>query len=152
MHTTAEKRIIVLCVAVGFAVALALAPKDSSFIPNFLFFWVPHLAILALLFPFKPHMGIYAGVSLALASYLAAFGAWLFAHRQPESMARLGYLFSPPGGVLGAFAAIYWQRRGAAAPYLLIGAAAFAFVLGGIAANQALVCSTLMHCGLPGDA
>ena len=149
MHRLADKRNVLLCLAVGLAVAIVLAPKDSSFLPNFLFFWVPQLAVLAALFPFKAHLGTYAGVSLATAVYLAAFGAWLFAHRRPESMAWLGYLFSLPGGLIGAFVAIQWQRRNVAAPYLLIGAASFAFVLGGITVNQVLVCSTLMHCAWP---
>ena len=135
-------------IALGLFVSAALAPNDSWFWSNLLFYWVPQACVLSLLCLYEPpRPAAFAGVGLALAAYLAIFGAWQLSRRHPESMAWLGYLTSLPGGVVGSFVALSWLARREKTPGPLAVGSAVAFgVLVGIAANQALVCSTVMYC------
>ncbi|WP_397532655.1 hypothetical protein [Roseateles sp.] len=134
-----------LFLAFGAGVAAAIAPKGDFFMPNFLTFWGSQLVVLACLAVCRPRAEVVAGVSVALTIYLAAFNYWNMSRAHPESMAWLGYFFSLPGAVIGAVAARYLSP-GFSRP-LLVGLVSSAMVLGGIAINQALVCSSLMYCG-----
>jgi hypothetical protein len=134
-------------IALGIAISVALAPNDSSFLSNLLFYWVPQACVLALFSLYKPpRPAVFAGIALALATYLALFGTWLFSRRHPESLTWLGYLLSLPGAVVGSFAAINWLgRNNALRPSVIAAATAIAALLG-IAMNQVVVCSTVMYC------
>lgn len=142
-----EKQFAVACVALGSFVSAALAPKDSYFFPNFLFFWGSQVLILAFVLLFRPRAAVIAGIAFSLALYLGLFGAWIFTRSHPESMAWLGYVFSLPGAVVGAAIVASLPQRRSNLGSLALGLAAAASVAGGIAINQFLVCSTLMHCG-----
>ncbi len=135
-----------LCVTAGVLVAAWLAPKDSYFLGNLLTYWGPHAAIFVLLSLKPPRPALYAGTALAMAAYLAAFGAWLFSRGRPESMAWLGYLFSFPGAVVGVVVAYRLTDRHPAPSALTATAITAAWVAAGLAFNQALVCSTVMYC------
>jgi len=95
------------CVAAGVVAAAAFAPKSSFFLGNFSLYWLPHVAVFVLLSIYKPpRPAAYAGVASALAAYLVLFHSWVFSRQHPESLAWLGYLFSFPGAVIGAFMAL----------------------------------------------
>jgi hypothetical protein len=134
-------------IALGVAVSAAFALKGSWFLSNLLFYWVPQACVLGLFCLYKPpRPAVFAGTALALAAYLGLFGAWLFSRQPPESMAWLGYLFSLPGAVVGSFLALGWLARREEHRAVVIGTAVGVAALAGIAANQAIVCSTVMYC------
>jgi ABC-type Fe3+ transport system permease subunit len=133
-------------VAVGAAVSGFIAPKDSWFLPNLLFYWVPQLFVLAFFCLKPPRPAVFTGIALALSIYLALFAAWLLSRQRPESMAWLGYLFSLPGAVIGALVAIAWLDRKNELRAVNIGAVVGTATLLGIAVNQAVVCSTVLYC------
>jgi ABC-type sulfate transport system permease component len=124
-----------------------LAPKNSHFFPNFLFFSGPQLLMLAFVLLFRPRAPVVAGIAFSLALYLGLFGAWVFTRTHPESMAWLGYMFSLPGGVVGAVLAAVLSRKRPDLGSLAAGLAAAALVAAGIIVNQVVVCSTFMYCG-----
>jgi hypothetical protein len=144
-----SREINVACVSVllGVVVAAALAPRTSFFLSNFLWYWVPQACVLILLWPLKARPAAVAGVAIALALYLGAFGWWLLSRRHPESLAWLGYLFSLPGAALAAVGAALWLRGRTGWSALFAGCFAAGAVLVGIIVNQAVVCSTQMYCG-----
>lgn len=142
-----ERKLAVACVTLGGCISAVLAPKDSFFFPNFLFFWGSQVLILAFVLLFRPRAAVVAGIAFSLALYLGLFGAWLFTRTHPESMAWLGYVFSLPGAVVGAvLVALLLQRQPNLGPYAAVLLAA-ALVAAGIAINQVVVCSTVMYCG-----
>ena len=136
-----------LGIACGLVVAGILAPKDTYFLPNAFFYWVPQLIVLLLLIPLRASAAVVAGVSFALAAYLAAFGAWVFTRQHPDSMAWLGYVFSFPGAALGALSGTLWLRDQPKMVPLAKGCVAAVAVLLWLTLNQALVCITVIYCG-----
>ncbi len=134
------------CILVGGIVAAVLAPRDADFAPNFLFFWLPQGAIVAVVGLLRSRPAVIAGVALALAIYLAGFGAWILTRRHPESMAWLGYLFSLPGATLAAIGVALWQKGRVVSRPVRAGLFATLAVLAGVAANQAIICNTVMYC------
>lgn len=142
-----EKRLAVVCVALGACASAALAPKDSYFLPNFLFFWGSQVLVLACAVAFRLRPAFVAGVAFSLALYLSLFGTWVFTRAHPESMAWLGYVFSLPGALVGLVAIASWlQQRQSVSP-LASGVLSAASVAAGIAINQTVVCGTVMFCG-----
>jgi hypothetical protein len=138
--------IAILAIAPSFGVSAALAPKDEYFLPNAAFFLITQLGPLALLLPFKPRPPVVAGVSIVLALYLWAFGAWVFSHPDGEGLVWLGYPFSLPGAAIGVVSSMLWlggRMYGALAATGI----AVSWVLAGIAINQTVVCATIMYCG-----
>ncbi|WP_411883962.1 hypothetical protein [Polaromonas sp. YR568] len=144
---TVEYLLTIVSVALGLIVAAVLSPKDSSFLPNVLFYWGPHICVLVIFGLYRPPQpAAFAGVAIALAVYLAVFGAWVFSRSNPESMTWLGYIFSFPGALVGALLARVWIfRHQVIQPFSVVIVVAPA-VLFGIAANQAIVCTTVMYC------
>jgi hypothetical protein len=131
----------------GVVIAAVLASGGSFFVSNFLWYWVPQACVLILLWLLKARPATFAGVAIALALYLGAFGWWLFSRGHPESLAWLGYLFSLPGAAIAAVSVALWLRGRRGWGALLVGSFAAGAVLVGIIVNQAIVCSTVMYCG-----
>jgi ABC-type Fe3+ transport system permease subunit len=145
---TLEYLTTITSIAIGIAVSAAFALRGSWFLSNLLFYWVPQACVLSLFCLNKPpRPAVFAGAALALAAHLGLFGAWLFSRQPPESMAWLGYLFSLPGAVVGSFLALGWLARRKEHRPVVIGVEVGVAALAGIAANQAVVCSTVMYCG-----
>lgn len=146
-HHRNEWIIAALFVLVGICVAMSLAPKDEGFLPNALFMWLPQAAILLLLFlTYTKHPAAIGGAALTLSIYLLLFHAWLFSRIHKDSMAWLGYLYSLPGAAVGALVLVavlvgMKKRR----PVQLASGACLGSAIG-LAANQAIVCSTVMYC------
>lgn len=134
-------------VLVGGIVAVAIAPWDSYFLPNFLWYWLPHMCILFPMWLLRTRPAALAGTATVLALYLGAFDLWVLAQGHFEGLAWLGYLFSLPGAMLGALLATVWLRdRDWTAVW--VGLATAGLVLTGLTANQFIVCNTVMSCGL----
>lgn len=133
-------------VLVGIAVAAWLSPKDAYFLGNFAFYWLPQAAVLATLLLRAARPAVLSGVAIALALYLGLYGAWVFSRPQPESLAWIGYLFSFPGGVIGAFASAALMTRMHLMRAAMAAAAGTLLTSAGLAANQWILCSTVMHC------
>lgn len=144
---TAELLQTALSIALGIAIAVVLSPKDPSFFKNVLFYWGPHACVLVSFGLCHPPRLALAGVASALAAYLAAFGAWLFSRQHPESMAWVGYVFSFPGALIGAFLTKAWIARRQVTRPSLIAFITASGVLFGLAINQGIVCTTVMYCG-----
>lgn len=62
-------------------------------------------------------------------------------------MAWLGYVFSLPGAGVGAIAGAIYLKRQEPMRALVAGAIVGLFTLVGLAANQLIVCKTVMYCG-----
>lgn len=146
LYSTTERMTAIAGVVSGAAVSAVLAPKDSWFLPNFLSYWVPQLCVLGFFCLRPPRPSVFAGLAFALALYLALFGSWLLSRQRAESLAWLGYLFSLPGAIIGALLAIIFLSHRRENRAVAIGATVAAFTFIGIAANQILVCSTVMYC------
>lgn len=134
-------------VLAGIVVAALLSPKDAYFIGNFAFYWLPQAVVFAVLLFFVSRPAVMSGVAVVLALYLALYGAWVFSRPHPESMAWLGYLFSLPGAGLGAIAGALYVKRQSYRRAAMAATVAALFTFGGLAINQAVVCSTVMYCG-----
>ena len=148
--TVTETHTYRACVLSGLLVAVLLAPKDYTFLPNLAFLWLPQLAVLLLAwFSHANRLAALAGTALAMATYLAAFGAWLFSRPHAESLAWLGYLFSLPGAAFGVFmAAAICEGMDPAGRMFRIASTFAGAVLVGIILNQAVLCATVLHCSL----
>jgi hypothetical protein len=60
----------------GAVVAAWLAPHSAKwFASNFFYYWAPHLAVLILLWVLGASRQLINGAAVALATYLALFGA-----------------------------------------------------------------------------
>lgn len=87
------------------------------------------------------------GAGAAVLLYFALYTAWVYS-QPPDGLIWLGYVFSLPGAVLGGLlggAIARDHRKRPARVALGIGLLATSL---GLAANQALLCSTLMHCAI----
>lgn len=142
-----EKWIAVACVALGACVS-AIFAWGSHFLSNFAFYWGSQLALLALALVFRPRAAVVAGIAFSLAVYLGLFATWVFTRAHPDSMAWLGYVFALPGGAIGAILAAFASRKRAQVERLAVGPLAAGLVAAGIGLNQAVVCSTVMYCGV----
>lgn len=156
MRTTrhAEAYLLILSCVPGVIVAAWLAPKDEYFMVNFLFHWTSQfvsLIVLGLimirLIATRLVITALSGAALVLALHLALFGAWLFSRSHPESMAWIGYLFSLPGALIGVIAGAFFMRRQRYENAATVGVTTVLFAAAGLAMSQAIVCSTMMHCG-----
>lgn len=134
------------CVFLGIVVAAVLARNSPYFLPNFLSFWGPQMAVLVVSLICRPHPVVLAGTACALAGYLALFGSWVLTRSAPDSMAWLGYISSMPGAAIGALLAAILFRKQATQRPVLAGCLAAATVCSGIAVNQVFICSTVMYC------
>jgi hypothetical protein len=141
-----ERYAAIGCVSLGLVISVLLAPKNSLFLPNFAFFWASQLGVLAVTWLLKSRVAVVAGVAIAMAIYLAAFGAWAFTRVQPDSMAWLGYLSSLPGAVVGTCVAEASLGYRPHLRPLLVGSLTAGIVLVGVICNQVAVCSTVMYC------
>lgn len=142
-----ERLAAIFTVSVILAIAAVLAPKDSYFVANFLFFILPSAFLLGIFLPYSPRPAAVAALAAVLALYLVGFHWWLFSDGNPESLAWLGYLASLPGIAIGAIASAFALKRKSAAGVFEVFAFTTFCALVGLLLNQALVCSTVMYCG-----
>ena len=136
----------ITCVLVGLCVAVAISPKNTFFLQNVAFYWGSQLCVIVCMLPFKPRPAIVAGSAISLAIYLALFNAWLTSQQHPESLAWLGYIFSLPGAVVAGIAVVLWHRRLQSMNAVKTSLTAAVVTATGIAINQTIICSTLLHC------
>lgn len=70
-----ESLALLLSVLSGAAIAALLASKDSFFLGNFAFYWLPQAAVLAVLMFFVSRPAVFFGVAIVLAIYLGFLGS-----------------------------------------------------------------------------
>lgn len=143
----AELGFAIIALIIGLGVAAGVASRAPRFSwSNFSFYWLPQAAVLGILPFLAPSPALFGGVACALACYLAAFAKWLFSRSHPDSMAWIGFYLSLPGALIGAGTARAVVARWPTLHPVAIALLGFGLVIGGIAAIQAVVCSTVMHC------
>ena len=141
-----ERWTAIACALLGIAVAALLSPKNSYFLGNFAYFSVPQLGVIGAAMLVRPRAACLAGIALAGAIYLAAFGIWQATHVRPEAMTWLGYFFSLPGALLGALAAAVIGGRRLDFSGLKSLTLSALVVLAAVSVNQVAVCGTVIHC------
>ena len=131
----------------GALVAAGLAPHHLKwFAPNFLYYWAPHVAVLLVLCVLRASYPLIAAAAIALSTYLALFGAWVFSASHPDSMAWVGYLLNFPGALAGAVVGRILEWRKSLVSTALPFGVGCTFVAMGLALNQTVVCMTVMAC------
>lgn len=142
-----DRKLAIVGILSGVCVSAILAAKNAHYIYNVLFFWLPQLAVLTLLWPFRPRHAVVAGVAFALTTYLGLFYAWIFSHSHPDSMAWLSYLFSFPGAAIGSTLSALWLRGRLTYGAIATSCTAASLVAAGILINQTIICKTIAYCG-----
>lgn len=146
-RTSTQEIIFTLCcILIGVVAAATIAPKNSYFFSNFMFYWLPQAALLAILLITRCRLPIICGVALILSGYLVCFNLWASSRPHLDSMTWLGYIFSFPGAAIGAFISIPIIKHFKIYSSPTLGCVAFLVTLAGIALNQAFICTTLMYC------
>lgn len=143
-----ERRVWAAGLGLGLATAFVLAPKDDliAFVGNVGWWWLPQLAILALLLVLRVRKSVVGGFATALAAYLLSYYVWLNWVGGPNAMAWLGYWFSLPGAAIAALLLRVFANLTNRVSVVASTAIGFSIAAVGIAANQAVVCATVMHC------
>ena len=146
--STSEVLSFVFSILLGLALAIYLAPLNSKYFwPNFLFYWLPQIAIIVLPSTYKPpRRAFFSGVTIALVICLGLHSWWMHSREHPDSLAWLGYLFSLPGALAGMGFIQYRLKNRQNLSGIMIFMAVAGFTLIGIAVNQVLICSTVMYC------
>lgn len=106
---------------------------------NFVYTWVPQVVALGAMLLIKARPAAVAGAACGFAGYLLFF-RWLAAtYYIDNGLVWLLYLFSLPGGFVGAIVATTWLHKREHWSANAAALAAAAFVLVGIAINDAFV-------------
>ena len=136
-----EKSVTLLFVLTGVSVITIILPKNTYFLPNFLYLWVPQAIIFSLLLILKLRLAVIAGSSIVLT--ISVLYYWMF----KDAMAWIGYFFILPAGFLGAM--IYGLATKSATSIecdeAIIQSAVCTTI--GIMIVQFILCSTVMYCG-----
>ena len=137
-------------VLLGVCIAVAISPKDSFFLGNFIIYWGPQAVILIFLSLASRNHSVVASTAVILALYLAAFNFWVTSHIRPDplALAWLGYLFSLPGAAIGATFGAFLIAAGFIPRFISLAALSAFCTLLGLVLNQLVVCSTVMHCSV----
>ncbi|MBI4996260.1 MAG: hypothetical protein HZC22_05045 [Rhodocyclales bacterium] len=140
-----EHRYVFAGVGLGLLVSVVLAwPAPADYVlANATFFWGSQLAVLAVIAFFRPSPLVIAGAAIALAIFLAAFGAWVFSLPHSEGEVWIGYVICLPGALIGAKLASDFVVRRFDLSALRAVSAVTGMVLAGIAANLAIVAMAL---------
>lgn len=122
-------------------VAIVLSPKNTFFLSNFLYYWLPQAIVFILLFIFKLRLAVIAGAALALT--LSLIGYSMF----KDSMAWIGYIFIIPAGFFGAMTYGLITKSKTSIPYNKVIIYSTISTLIGMGIVQFILCSTVMYCG-----
>ena len=92
--------------AAGVSVVIFISPKTAYFLPNAIFYYIPQVLALFILYLTGARPSVFGGTAFALAIYLAAFQQLLIISRDPD--ASLGWvfylLFIPPALIAAVYA------------------------------------------------
>jgi hypothetical protein len=141
-YTINEKSVTLLVVLTGVSVITIILPKNTYFLPNFLYLWVPQAIIFSLLLILKLRLAIIAGSSIVLT--ISVLYYWIFIK---DAMAWIGYFFILPAGFLGAmiYGLVTKSATSIECDEAIIQSAVCTTI--GIMIVQFIVCSTVMYCG-----
>lgn len=133
-------------VVITFIAAIVVMPQSGYVLTTLAWFALPQLVIIAVVTVIARSGMAALGVAVGLAAWLVWFRVWVMT-QPPDGLIWLSYHFSLPGGVLGALVAAFMVRRHRAplTPWRHFAFGALDTVLG-IAANQTMLCMTLVHC------
>ncbi|ONH51452.1 hypothetical protein BLL36_21215 [Pseudomonas cedrina subsp. cedrina] len=121
-------------VGLGLAVAIYTTGKDSYFLGNIAFTWLPQAAVLCIALLCKASRESLGGMAVAMGLYLFLFHLWV-----TDSMGWLFYLFSFPGILIGALLGVVFSPSHKVLKALV----AFAWVVLGIVGNLAVLAITI---------
>ncbi len=136
-----EKSITITFLLISIIVAIFLSPKNTYFLGNFLYYWLPQAIIYILLFVFKLRWAVIAGTALALT--LSLIGYSMF----KDSMAWIGYMFILPAGLFGAMTYGFITKSKTSTPYNEVIVYSTVSTIIGMGIVQFILCSTVMYCG-----
>jgi len=126
-----EFNFALLAVLVGFFVAAFLAPWDSYFLGNFVYYWGSQLAVVGVSLIFKPRPIVLAGIATSLVIYLGAFGLWVHSLPARDAMVWLYYFLSLPGALGGAVVSTFVFPHKSSATASVAGLSTIAIVWAG---------------------
>lgn len=136
-----EKSTTMIFLLISIIVAIVLSPKNTYFLGNFLYYWLPQAIVFLLLFIFKLRLAVIAGAAIALT--LSLIGYSMF----NDSMAWIGYIFIVPAGFLAAVSYGLVTKSKISIPYNEVIAYSTIYTIIGMGIVQFILCSTVMYCG-----
>jgi len=142
-----EKFIAIVLLIISFTVAIISSPKNTYFLSNFLWYWIPQAIVIGLLFAFKFRLAIIAGAILALTIDLALYEIWTNSSKDPMiANVWVGYLFTIPGAFIGALLYGLKIKNKISISYKKVIINSTIFTIIGIGIIQFILCSTVMYC------
>ena len=136
-----EKSIAVVFLLISIIVAIVLSPKNTYFLGNFLYYWLPQAIVVIVLLLLRLRLAVISGAVFALT--LSLIGYSMF----NDSMAWIGYMFIIPVGFLGAMTYGLITKSKKSIPYTKVIIYSTVSTMIGIGIVQFILCSTVMYCG-----
>lgn len=140
-----ERFVAIFVIFAGICTAIVIAPYNKYFLLNFLFYWGPQGIILSILYFGRIHLSIIAGSAFIMTLHLIAYDICI--SRPSDAMAWLGYLFSIPGALVGAFIFGLYMKKYPYKYNLFIGLGGAFSTLVGIGIIQLYLCCSVLYCG-----
>jgi len=142
-----EKIIAIVLLIISLIVAIISSPKNTYFLSNFLWYWIPQAIVIGLLLAFKFRLAIIAGAILALTIDLALYEIWTNSSKDPMiANVWVGYLFTIPGAFIGALLYGLKIKNKVSISYKKVIINSTIFTIIGIGIMQLILCSTVMYC------
>jgi len=142
-----EKFIAIVLLIISLTVAIISSPKNTYFLSNFLWYWIPQAIVIGLLFAFKFRLAIIAGAILALTIDLALYEIWTNSSKDPMiANVWVGYLFTIPGAFIGALLYGLKIKNKVSISYKKVIINSTIFTIIGIGIIQFILCSTVVYC------
>ena len=136
-----EKTTTGFLLLISIIVAVFLSPKDTYFLGNFSYYWLPQAIVYTLLFALKFRLAIIAGAIIALTMSLIGYSMF------NDSMAWIGYIFIVPVGFFGSMSYGIFLKSKEKIPFMEALVSAIFYPIVAIATAQFILCSTVMYCG-----
>jgi len=148
-YRLAEFLLSVIVIIGSAASVAAQADKNQYFWGQFWLIWGPQAAMLILLIICRSRPAAIIGSALVLSLYEVGFSVYADATNDVNGLVWLGYFFSFPGAAIGGviandrLKAESFPSTGIRVVFKMAVA-----TLIGLTLNQAVICSTVMYCGI----
>ncbi len=144
-----EARWLMASLLLGVLASVGAVSWSQYFLANFLANLVPQAVIVGIAVPISKRPSAASGVAIALALYLVAFVAWveMSSSKNWNGFSYVAYLFSLPGGAIGALIAVSGTRYIEIRSSIVIALVTGASTIAGLALNALVLCQTLVYCG-----
>lgn len=136
-----------IVVIISIVVAVSLAPKNSYFITNFLYYWTPQAVIVGLLFGFRVRLSVITGTLISMILTLLSYYIWISSSTDPSAAtAWIGYFFVITGAFTGSFiyGLLIRNKKELKDKKSIIKAMLYSLL--GTITVQVVLCLTLLHC------